>query len=49
MENINIIIYSAPKTAGNILQQTLIHNGLNVYYTHSKSFFEDKFPIQNNI
>jgi hypothetical protein len=49
MENINVLIYSAPKTAGNTLQQTLIYNGLKVYYTHSKSFFEDKFPGQNNI
>ena len=36
---IDILIYSAPKTAGNTLEATLIKNNYKTYYTHNKDFF----------
>ena len=48
MDNIDILIYSAPKTAGNTLQTNLTEAGYKVYYTHDTFFFSAPFPGQNN-
>ena len=48
MENIDVLIYSSPKTAGNTLQQNLINSGYNLYYTHDCNCFNGQFPGQNN-
>jgi hypothetical protein len=48
MENIDILIYSAPKTAGNTLKYNLVKSNYKVYYTHNVKFFSSTFPGQNN-
>uniref|UniRef100_A0A6C0IA49 Sulfotransferase domain-containing protein n=1 Tax=viral metagenome TaxID=1070528 RepID=A0A6C0IA49_9ZZZZ len=48
MNNIDILIYSLPKTGGNTLRNTLEHFNFKTYYTHDKYFFQAKFPGQNN-
>jgi hypothetical protein len=48
MENIDILIYSAPKTAGNTLEFNLTKSNYNVYYTHDSHFFSSSYPCQNN-
>jgi len=48
MENIDVLIYSPPKTAGNTIQINLIYNGYKVYYTHDSYFFTNKYPCQEN-
>jgi len=48
MENIDVLIYSSPKTAGNILKNIFIKSKYNVYYTHNSNFFTNKFPGQDN-
>jgi hypothetical protein len=47
-EDIDILIYSSPKTAGNCLLLNLLQADYKLYYTHSCSFFSEKFPGQNN-
>jgi hypothetical protein len=48
MDNIDILIYSDPKTGGNTLKSTLINSKFKVYYTHDKNFFILDFPGQSN-